>query len=321
MAISNFVPLPTFGPYSALSASDLNLLTMSQVFVHNSNMVVYPQWQIHVEDYRAMYHKPGYNHILWRTETILNNDRLWINGVSYDGISGTSGYVWLDVDGANPYGLVDDEPYDIGWRSGGTDPIDGIYFIETPDQTGTPFAYPQSIKTFYTGEALTAIDLNDIVENVNYVLDEHAYHVVPGFRYLEESLPQYAATEVRRERYFWMQHLSRYLHIVLRHNSSGYNGELRDLNVRVNGSSVYGSTFPGDGGGHDYSIIVDTAGTDHEVVTGTSQTITSPPTLTYGEYYKIDIMLTGPLWSGDSVEWFLIAEMPGHSPVPRGDSW
>jgi len=319
VAISNFVPLPVFGADSALSAMEMNLLTMSHVFVQNSNMVVYPQWQIHEGEFRALYHKPEFQYIMWKTESTLDNARLTLNNVQLYGFFGNEGTIFLDTDGSNPYALVDNEPYDVGWRNDGVS-IDGVYFIEAPTDTGTPFAYPAAIKTFQAGNVLSAQDLNDIVDNTNYLLDQHVYHVVPGFRYLEESIPQYAS-EIRRERYFWMQHFSRYLHVILRHNPSNEDAELRDINIRIDGFSVYGSTFQGGSGAQDYSVIIDTAGSDHLVVSGASQTVNTPPGKPYGGYYKIDVMLTGPLWGQDTVEWFLIAEMPGHSPVARGDSW
>ena len=46
----DFYPLPRFGDGSALSAGDLNLLTLAQMYIAESNMSVYANWQMEEGD-------------------------------------------------------------------------------------------------------------------------------------------------------------------------------------------------------------------------------------------------------------------------------
>ena len=242
-------PLPEFADDWLLGASDLNRIGQAQAYV---NQVIQranvPFFYMAEDETRYICHRHRYLH--WEV-TSASGASLQVNGNTVDTADATSGYCDL-----NGEGLVEGEAYSVVWTGAATT---CIILYEFPNTSGT-LALPQTTPTI--SDTVTADELNKVVENTQYLIDNvGAAPFVPFM-----SRKWYVAPS--KELNFTMTHLNRYLYFYGEGFYSGTQGsDDFTINWKINDTTFRAFNSDGnndDGGAYfNFNFFYDLQGTDH----------------------------------------------------------
>ena len=322
-ALLEFMPLPIFQNGPALSASDLNLLSMACQYLGDGPPINYATPMIGWHSRRVLLHRHRYLH--WRIWDVpITNGIIRIgSGTNQYTVNGTSGVIDLA-----PLGIPQEQWYDIYWDHATPDiSIQGMYFLEHPTNDMS-LSLPYAMHDFYADMGQTAVTsaeehLNSISGNLEYLIENYKPDIAAGFPIQVTSLRPHASDTMRRDKYYHIQHTLRYLHVGFRHSPNSPDGVHSDWGLRMSTAYPSSDIIYGDGSseGNDvwYEVCVDLEGSDHEVLhnrTGGSTTFNTPPSISKRQWYQVNLRFTAndPNAIDDAVIFF-VCETPTKDPI------